>query len=477
MDSEIYNDLNKILESQKSFFKKEGPPDLALRADRLNRLKDLIIENRYKIVDALNEDFGVRSKSASMASDVYTIIPAINHAIKNLKKWTKRVNRKTNFPFNLTGGKSYIEYEPLGSVGMISPWNFPIYLTFAPLASIFAAGNQVIHKPSELTPLCAKLMKDICDKNFDEHEFATVLGGPEVGSVFTTLNFDHLLYTGSGRVGKMVMASAAQNLVPVTLELGGKSPVIIGNGFDVKIAAKRVMFGKTLNAGQICLAPDYVFVKPEVQETFIEGCKEAINEFFPDLLNNNDYTSIINKNHYDRLNHLLDDARNKGAKIIELKPSDENFINQEHHKIPPTLVLNVNLDMDIMHQEIFGPLLPIVNYNELSEITNHINSQDKPLGLYYFGTDKNEQNYLLKRTSSGGVTVNNVIGHLQQTDLPFGGVGPSGEGRYDAFEGFKNFSNERTYYKDISERFDGLLAGIRPPYKGNIEKLLKSIAK
>ncbi len=193
------------------------------------------------------------------------------------------------------------------------------------------------------------------------------------------------------------------------------------------------MFGKTLNAGQICLAPDYVFVKPEVQETFIEGCKEAINEFFPDLLNNNDFTSIINKNHYDRLNHLLDDAKNKGAKIIELKPSDENFINQEHHKIPPTLVSNVNLDMDIMHQEIFGPLLPIVNYNELSEITNHINSQDKPLGLYYFGTDKNEQNYLLKRTSSGGVTVNNVIGHLQQTDLPFGGVGPSGEGRYDAF--------------------------------------------
>ena len=262
----LNNDMQRVLDSQKKYFIDEGAPSIELRVDRLNRLKTLIIDNRYDFVDALNEDYGNRSKNTSIMTDAYSIVPDINNAIKNIKKWTKTEKRSSNFPFGLFGAKSYVRHEPLGTVGMVSPWNFPVNLSFGPLAAIFAAGNQVMHKPSELTPITAKLIKDLCDKSYDEHEFATFLGGPEVGEAFTKLHFDHLLYTGSGNIGKHVMQSASQNLVPVTLELGGKSPVVIGDTADMKVSAKRIMFGKTLNAGQICLAPDYVIVHKDKKD-------------------------------------------------------------------------------------------------------------------------------------------------------------------------------------------------------------------
>ncbi len=360
---------------------------------------------------------------------------------------------------------------------MISPWNFPVNLTFVPLVSIFAAGNQVMHKPSEHTPTTSLLLKELCDKSFDQHEFATFLGGPEVGESFTNLSFDHLLYTGGGAVAKHVMASASKNLVPCTLELGGKSPVVIGKSADLKSSAKRIMFGKTMNAGQICLAPDYVVVHKDQKDDFIKETKDAVSEYFPNIKDNDDYTSIINQKHYDRLKALLDDANEKGANIDEINPSNEDFSQQEFFKIPPTIVTNTSDDMKIMQEEIFGPLLPIIEYNEIEDATKLINSKDRPLGLYYFGNDKDEENEILNKTSSGGVTVNNVISHLQQNNLSFGGVGPSGMGRYKSFEGFKNFSNPRAYYKDISFKLDKFFDAVRPPYKGNIEKVLQQLMK
>tara|TARA_Y100000741_G_scaffold365012_1_gene358397 strand:- start:18 stop:1232 length:1215 start_codon:yes stop_codon:yes gene_type:complete len=395
-----YDEMNKVLQDQKSFFIKNGAPSIDLRIDRLQRLKSLIMDNRYDFVDSLNADFGNRSKNASMLSDVYGIVPAINQAIKNVKKWSKAEKKSSNFPFGLLGAKSYVKYEPLGTVGMISPWNFPVNLTFVPLVSIFAAGNQVMHKPSEHTPITASLLKDLCDKAYDENEFATFLGGPDVGESFTKLHFDHLLYTGGGSVAKHVMNAASQNLVPCTLELGGKSPVVIGKSADLKTSAKRIMFGKTLNAGQICLAPDYVVVHKDQKDEFIKESKDAVTEYFPDLKNNDDYTSIINERHYERLQDLLTDAVEKGAQIDEINPSNEDFSQQEFYKIPPTIVSNTSDDMKIMQEEIFGPLLPVVEYSELDEATKLINSKDRPLGLYYFGNDKSEEEMVLGNTLS-----------------------------------------------------------------------------
>ena len=381
-----FDEMNRILNKQKEFFVKNGPPSIDLRIDRLQRLKALIMDNRYDFIDALNSDFGNRSKNASMLSDIYGIMPSINQAIKNIKKWNKVEKKSPNFPFGLLGAKSYIKYEPLGTVGMISPWNFPVNLAFVPLVSIFAAGNQVMHKPSEHTPITSSLLKDLCDKSYDENEFATCLGGPEVGESFTQLKFDHLLYTGGGSVAKHVMSAASKNLVPCTLELGGKSPVVIGKSADLKTTAKRIMFGKTLNAGQICLAPDYVVVHKDQKDEFIKETKDAVSQYYPSLKDNEDYTSVINQKHYDRLKDLLDDAIEKGAHVDEINPSNEDFSQQEFYKIPPTIVTNTTDDMKIMQEEIFGPLLPVVEYDEIGEATALINSKDKPLGLYYFGT-------------------------------------------------------------------------------------------
>ena len=476
--SSSFENMNEVLNLQKKKFINDGPPSIELRIDRLNRLKSMLIENRYELTDALSSDFGSRSKNASLLSDVYTVLPEITNAINNIKRWTKDEKRSSNKPFSLFGAKSYIRYEPLGTIGMISPWNFPVNLAFGPLASIFAAGNQVMHKPSELTPATAALMKELCDKAYDQDEFATFLGGPETGEAFSKLNFDHLLYTGSGNVGKHVMHAAAQNLVPVTLELGGKSPVVVGNSADIKATAKRVMFGKTMNAGQICLAPDYVMVHKDKKDEFISEAENAVADYYPDIKNNDDYTSIINERHFNRLNELIDDAREKGATINQINPANEDFTQQEFFKIPPTIITNTSDDMRVMTEEIFGPVLPVVEFTEVKEALDSINSKDRPLGLYYFGTDKNEQSNVLNNTSSGGVTINNVVGHIQQQDLPFGGVGPSGMGRYHSQDGFKNFSNARAVFKDVPFFMDNLAFGmIRPPYKEGFENFIKKILK
>ena len=373
--SSTFENMNDVLNIQKKKFIKDGPPSINLRVDRLNRLTSMLVENRYAFTEALSSDFGSRSQNASLMTDVYTVLPEITNAIKNIKRWTKDEKRSSNMPFSLFGAKSYIRYEPLGTIGMISPWNFPVNLAFGPLASIFAAGNQVMHKPSELTPETAALMKELCDKAYDQDEFATFLGGPETGEAFSKLNFDHLLYTGSGNVGKHVMNAAAQNLVPVTLELGGKSPVVVGNSADIQASAKRVMFGKTMNAGQICLAPDYVMVHKDKKDEFITEAEKAVADYYPNIKNNDDYTSIINERHFDRLNGLIDDAREKGATINQINPSNEDFSQQEFFKIPPTIITDTSDDMRVMKEEIFGPILPVLEYTDVEEALDTINSK------------------------------------------------------------------------------------------------------
>ena len=469
--------MEEVLKLQREHFLNEGPPSYELRIDRLDRVQDMVIQNKERITEALNTDFGSRSPNQSLISDVYAVLPAFSHAKKHLKSWMKDEKRKSNFPFGLMGAKSYIHREPLGVVGMISPWNFPMYLSLAPLAGIFSAGNQVMHKPSEFTPITSELLKEICDSAFDETEFATFLGGPDVGAAFTQLKFDHLLFTGSGNIGKHVMRAASENLVPLTLELGGKSPVIVSDSSNIDITARRVMFNKTLNAGQICLAPDYVYVHETEKDNFVEACKNQVNEFYSDLKYNPDYTSVINEKHYDRLNGLLSDAEDHGAELVEINPANEDFSQQESHKIPPTLVLNPTDEMQIMKEEIFGPLLPIKTYKDINEPINYINKNDKPLGLYYFGNNKNEEAKVVNSTTSGGVTVNDIMGHIQQKELGFGGVGPSGMGKYDGFDGFTNFSNNKPIYKQIGFGLDKLLDAIRPPYKGSIEDVLKKLLK
>jgi coniferyl-aldehyde dehydrogenase len=369
----------------------------------------------------------------------------------------------------LFGARAYVEFQPKGVVGVISPWNFPVNLTFTPLAGVFAAGNRVMIKPSEFTPRTSELMANMFASAFDETEVAVFNGGPEVGTAFSKLAFDHLLFTGATSIAYHVQRAAAENLVPTTLELGGKSPVIVGNSADISLTAKRVMMGKTLNAGQICLAPDYVLVPKDKAGEFVNAVTSAVTTMFPTIKENPDYTSVINQRHYDRLMGYLDDARAKGAEIVEINPAKENFSQQPYHKIPPTIVLNPTDDMKIMQEEIFGPLLPVKTYESVDEAIGYVNDHDRPLGLYYFGGDTAEQDKVLTRTTSGGVSVNDTIMHVSMEDLPFGGVGPSGMGSYHGVDGFRTFSHAKAVFKQANS---DITAMMRPPYGPKFAKMI-----
>ena len=410
----------------------------------------------------------------SATTEVDSVIGPMVHAKKNLKKWMKSEKRKASIAgtgplLSLTGAKAVINYQPKGVVGVISPWNFPVNLALAPLAGIIAAGNRVMLKPSELTPSSSDLMKKMINEYFDESEIAVFTGDPAVGAAFSALAFDHMLFTGGTEIAKHVMRAAADNLVPLTLELGGKSPVVVGQSSKMQDVAQRVMQGKTMNAGQICLAPDYALVPEGRVNEFVDAAVSVTSEMFPEMKDNDDYTSIINQKHYDRIQGYLTDAKEKGAEVVEINPGNEDFSQQPHHKIPPTIVLNPTEDMQIMQEEIFGPVLPVKTYSNVSESVDYINSKDRPLGLYYFGKDKKEQDFVLNNTTSGGVTVNDVISHIQMEDLPFGGVGPSGMGSYHGHDGFKEFSHAKATYTQSKLNLMKI-AGLVPPYKKKEEK-------
>ena len=460
----------ETLNLQKKAFIENGQPSYNQRIDSLKRCIALLETHDVQIVEALNEDYKNRSETEIMTSEIIQSVRNLNFTIKNLKKWMKPSRRASSFMADMLGSKAVLQPSPLGTVGIIAPWNFPIGMIFYPAASILAAGNRIMAKPSEFTPNTANLVKEAVGKYFDESEFAVFLGGPEVGAEFTALPLDHLLYTGSGNIAKKVVANAAKNLVPTTLELGGKSPTIIASDANLELVAKRIMFVKTLNAGQICLSPDYVLIKRGQEDALVEELKKVFNEFYPES-NANDYTSMVNEHHHERMQSYLQDAREKGASVIDLG----SFDSSEKNTITTKVVMNVNESMRIMQEEIFGPLLPIMVYDELQEVVDYVNSHDHPLGLYFFGNKKSEQNFIIENTRSGGVTINDAMFHLMQSRLPFGGVGPSGYGHYHGYEGFLNFSNLRAIYYQTNS--DSLFGMLRPPRNKPFELLTKVMKK
>ncbi len=451
-------DLAAILQTQKAACLREGPLSIATRIEWLDRLIAMMVDNKDAITAAVTSDFGNRSREATLLADVFSVVAGLKYAKENLAQWTEPVRHNGIFP----DAEAWVEYQPLGVVGMISPWNFPFNLTFAPLAGIVAAGNRCMIKPSEFTPASSALIAKMIASAFDPSEITVILGESAVASAFSALPFDHLLFTGSTAVGKHVMRAAAENLVPVTLELGGKSPVVVSTSASLGDVAARVMTIKTLNAGQICLAPDYVLLPAGSETEFVAAASSAVATMFPSLKDNPDYTSILNQRHYDRLQGYLDDARAKGAEIIVLNPANEDFSQQSAFRMPPTLVLNPGDDTKIMQEEIFGPLLPVRTYRGIDEAIAYVNDHPRPLALYYFGEDRAEERQVIERTSSGGVTLNDVMTHAFSEELPFGGVGPSGTGAYHGKAGFQTFSHARSIYRQ-SKTIEAEYM-LRPPY-------------
>jgi coniferyl-aldehyde dehydrogenase len=435
--------MRTILQAQRQTSVAEGPLSAEARVDWLSRLIGLLADNKDEIADAISEDFGNRTRELSLLADVLTSISSLKFARENLRAWMAPQAHAGLFP----DAEARVEYTPLGVVGMLSPWNFPFNLTFAPLAGVVAAGNRCMIKPSELSPKSSALMARLIGAAFKETEIAVVQGGPDVAATFSKLAFDHLLYTGSTAVGRHVMRAAADNLVPVTLELGGKSPVIVSRTAPLDDAAARIMTIKTLNAGQICLAPDYVLLPKEQVEPFVESATRAVGAMFPTLADNADYTSIINDRHYARLRDYIAEARADGARVVEINPAGEDLSTQNVRRIPPTLVIKPREGSKIMQEEIFGPLLPILTYDTVDQAIAFVNGRDRPLALYYFGKDPAEEAEVLSRTRSGGVTVNDVMTHAFCETMPFGGVGASGMGAYHGEAGFRTFSHARAIYR------------------------------
>ncbi|WP_372784167.1 coniferyl aldehyde dehydrogenase [Phenylobacterium sp.] len=469
--------MAEVLRRQKAANIRDGAPSLETRIARLDRAIGLLIRHDEAIVKALTQDFGARAPAVSGITDIGASIGPLKHAKAHLKTWMKPEKRKTTPALlGMLGARAEVRFQPKGVIGIISPWNFPVNLTFAPLAGVLAAGNRVMIKPSEFTPATSELMARMFAEVFDEDEIAVFPGGPDVGQAFSELAFDHLVFTGATSVARHVMKAAAANLVPVTLELGGKSPVILGRSADYATSAARIMAGKTLNAGQICLAPDYVLAPADQVATFVREATAAVTAMFPTIKDNPDYTAVIAERHFERIKGYVEDARAKGAEIVEINPAGEDFSQQEHRKIPPTLILNATDEMKVMQEEIFGPVLPVMTYKSVDDAIGYVNAHDRPLGLYYFGTDAAEEAQVLSRTTSGGATVNDVIFHVAMEDLPFGGVGPSGMGSYHGVDGFREFSHRKSIYHQLKKDL-GPMKALRPPYGEGVKKFLAAQLK
>ena len=463
----------EALKAQRASYLQEGAVSAETRIDRIDRAIDSLVRHGERISEALNADFTCRPREVSMLTDVIGSIGTLKHARKHLRKWMKPEKRPTIFPLNLLGGRSRIEYQPLGVVGIVAPWNFPVSMVFQPMSGILAAGNRAMIKPSEFTPATSEVIAEMIAETFDPTEVTVFTGGPEVGQAFSALPFDHMIFTGATGIARHIMAAASRNLVPVTLELGGKSPVILSRTADIQKSMERVMLGKTLNAGQICLAPDYLLVPEEKLDEVIAAAKSAVAEMYPKLLDNQQYTSVVNERHYQRLNGYIAEAEQRGQTVIPINPGNEDFSQQQGtFKIPPTLVPHPADDLAMMEEEMFGPVLPIRTYQQFDETIDYINSKPRPLAAYYFGEDKQEEQAMISRTTSGGVCVNDVIMHIMQEDLPFGGVGPSGMGAYHGLEGFRTFSHAKSIYRQTGINV-AKLGGMLPPYGNNTEKTIK----
>ncbi|KAE9650678.1 coniferyl aldehyde dehydrogenase [Pseudomonas sp. PB106] len=457
-------ELSQLFDAQRAAYAANPMPAAAQRQQWLKALRDLLSSERQALIEAISKDFSNRSADETLLAELMPSLHGIHYASRHLKGWMKPSRRKVGMAFQPAAAK--VIYQPLGVVGVIVPWNYPLYLAIGPLVGALAAGNRVMLKLSESTPATGLLLKALLARIFPEDLVGVVLGEADVGVAFSRLPFDHLLFTGSTSVGKHVMRAAAENLTPVTLELGGKSPAIVSRDVPLKDAAERIAFGKTLNAGQTCVAPDYVLVPEDRVGGFVEAYRQAVQSFYPTLSDNPDYTAIINDRQLTRLNGYVSDATSKGALLIPL------FEQGQGRRMPHSVLLNVSDDMTVMQDEIFGPLLPIVPYRDLEQAFAYINQRPRPLALYYFGYDKGEQTRVLHETHSGGVCLNDTLLHVAQDDMPFGGIGPSGMGHYHGHEGFLTFSKAKGVL--VKQRFNAARL-IYPPYGTSIQKLIQKL--
>jgi coniferyl-aldehyde dehydrogenase len=443
-----------LLHRQRSAFVHDGPPDLALRKTRLARLRAAVLAHREALKDAVSADFGNRSRHETDIMELACVVQAIDYLSSHLRRFMKRERRHVHFFYR--AARAYVEYQPLGVVGVMAPWNYPISLTLVPLTTALAAGNRAMLKPSELTPRTSAALRRMLAEAFPEEEVAVVLGGPEVGAAFSALPFDHLLFTGSTQVGRKVMRAASDNLVPVTLELGGKSPAIVARGHANDRTLHGIVYGKLSNAGQTCVAPDYALVHEDDLEAFIARYAATVQRFYPQGPASRDYTTIVSDRHHARLQGLVEDARRRGTRVIELGERPAHLPGRERTLVP-TLVVNAGDDAPLMQEEIFGPILPVRTYRSIDEAIAYVNARPRPLALYYFGAEDGDCARLLARTTSGNVGINNTLMHVAQDDLPFGGVGPSGMGAYHGIEGFRAMSHAKGVFVQGRWNFPGLL--------------------
>jgi len=461
--------LGDLLQAQRQAYTRQPMPSAAERIQRLKRLKRMLLDNKEPLMEAMAADFSARSRNEMLIAEFMSVASLIDYLCKHVKSWMKPEKRHVSLM--MRPGKAEVFYQPLGVVGVMVPFNYPIQLAGNGLASALAAGNRCLIKMPEGTPRTSALFESLVAQTFGAEMVAVVNGGPEVSTVFSGLPFDHLIFTGATAIGKHVMRAAADNLTPVTLELGGKSPVIIDSDFPLQEAADRICFGKSLNAGQTCVAPDYVFVPRKKLSDFADAYKDAFNRFYPQLANNPHYSGVINERHSQRVQGWIADAASKGAQLIPL--SDEQLEDGSRRTVP-VLITNVDDSMTIMQEEIFGPALILLPYDELDEAITYINKRERPLALYYFGFNKKRQQRILRETHSGGVAFNEVLFHVAIDDLPFGGVGASGMGHYHGKEGFLTLSKAKSVLYKPSYNAARVLY---PPYKPLLSKIFERLLK
>ncbi len=457
--------LNTLFAKQKAAYRAHPLPSADERIADLQRLKAVLLKHKDALARAVNQDFSCRSKDETLIAEIMTSVQGIAYNIKHLRKWMKPSKRHVGMLF--APSSNHVMYQPLGVIGIMVPWNYPIQLAVMPLMTALAAGNRAMIKMSEFTPATNAMLKKVLAEAFSEEHVALIEGEVEVSSAFSAVPWDHLVFTGSTMVGRIVMAAAAKNLTPVTLELGGKSPAIVTPKANLQDAAQRICFGKSLNAGQTCIAPDYVLVPAGKEQEFIELYKKNFAKMYPKVRDNDDYTAIINERQHQRLLSWVEDAKQKGAKITVINPANENFAGTR--KMPLHLVEQGSADMRVLQDELFGPILPIVPYKTLNEAIDYINDRDRPLALYAFTYDKTEQEKILANTHAGGVSINDTLMHIAQDDMPFGGIGPSGMGHYHGKEGFIGLSKAKAVH--TKGKFNSGMF-IYPPYGTAIQRLI-----